>query len=55
MVINGALPTHPVTGSQGRDGANRFCDPTITGVTRSAPIEGLEKSSHRSIVRSLFP
>jgi hypothetical protein len=42
-VINGALLTHPVAGSHGRYGANRFYDPTITGLTPSDPTEVLEK------------
>jgi hypothetical protein len=40
-VINGALLTHPVAGSHGRYGANRFYDPSITGLTVSDPTEVL--------------
>lgn len=42
-VINGALLTHPFAGSHGHYSANRFYDPTITGLTGSDPTEVLGK------------
>ena len=42
-VINGALLTHPIAGSQGQYSANRFYDPKITGGTLGDPAEVLGK------------